>query len=66
MSTDKPETTEDGKLSQASSRDDKPNGSISKMAEQKPEAAAKKPGLLKKAWTKTGLDPLTIILMAKG
>ena len=71
MSNDKPESSDDGRLSQPSSRDEKVNGSASKMAEQKPSdppaaASAKKPGLLKRIWGTTGLDLVTILLMMKG
>ena len=69
MNPDKRESSEGDKLSKPSS-EDKTNGSTPKMAHQNDEPskapAAKKQGFLKKAWSKTGLDPITIILMIKG
>ncbi len=71
MSNNNLESSEEGKFSPPSSRDEKTSSTATKMAEEKQSDApasvpTKKPGLLKKAWAKTGLDPITIILMAKG
>jgi Putative ER transporter, 6TM, N-terminal/Fusaric acid resistance protein-like/Aromatic acid exporter family member 2 len=68
MGSATPHPSEEASLPQSSSKNEQANGFPRKMkhAETKSETAAKKPSLLKKAWAKLGLDPITIILMAKG
>ena len=56
--------SEDRRDAQPSPGEEKPNGSPSKPQEAA-DKPAQKDSILKWIWKKTGLDPLTIMLMLK-
>ena len=67
MDSEKPKSSDEGHLSQPSSTgDDKPNRAPPPKQEPKKDVKPAKPNMFKRAWTAAGLDPLTLILMAKG
>jgi hypothetical protein len=57
-------STSDPDRSAPASHDDEDQ--LKKEEPSAPDVTPKKPGLLKRAWTALGLDPPTIIVMAKG